>query len=384
MTTAIQNVRIFNGDQKLIENGSILFDENGVLEVTEGQLAGDINIDGSGKTVTPGLMDSHVHLGADQAPDVKTDVALMAYQVHKLFSYGITTVRNAFNANNTDVFLRDLISSGKIEGCRIVAAGRGFSITGGGAEGSYEVDTPDEMRKMVRRQIKCNSDFIKLGATGGMTGKRSVPGAPLLNEEMMRVAVEEARRTGRFVMVHATNESNETAQSAARAGVRSIEHVQMNEETARLMKENGVYYCPTIATRYLIVHNTRPEFMYMTNKAKPGDLDRKKAAIQLCLKHGVPIAAGSDANDNHGLVKIGTSFQTELQIYVEYGMTPMQVLQSATKIAAEMMAIDEEVGTLKPGKAADIAVFNGNPLKNIKDIEKVSMTFHNGKMVYQA
>jgi imidazolonepropionase-like amidohydrolase len=384
MKTSIQNVRIFDGSEKIIEKGSILFDANGIIDIGDRILCGDLNIDGSGKTITPGLIDCHVHMGSGDWDDkVEVDAACIAYQASMFFKYGITTVRNAADLNNIDILVRDLINSGKIKGCRIVAAGKYLSITGGGHGGSdSEADTPDEMRKVVRKQIKANADFIKLGATGSMSGKNSVPGAPLLSEEMMRVAVEEATRTGRLVMVHATGTGNESAQRAARAGVRSIEHIQMNETTATLMKENGTYYCPTIVTRYLIIHNTKPEYMYMTKKANPRDLERKKDTIQLCLKYNIPIVAGTDAGTP--IVPLGETLSTEAGIYVEFGMSKIQALQAATKTAAEMMKLDDEIGTLEKGKKADIVMFDGNPLEEIKDLKNVVLTVHNGELVYKA
>lgn len=375
-------MRIFDGTGGVMENGSILFDEDKIIEVSDQNLNGERNIDGLGKTITPGLIDCHVHMGG-MSGEKATDAACIAYQASMVFQYGITSVRNAAEPNNADILVRGLIHAGQIKGCRIVAAGKYISITGGCPGGcGVEVDTPDEMRKAVRKQIKEGADFIKLGATGSMNGKNSIPGAPLLSEEMMRVAVEEATRTGLLVMVHATSTGNESAQRAARAGVRSIEHIQMNEDTARIMKENGTYYCPTIVTRYIILHNTDPQYMWMTKKAKPEDLDRKKEALQLCLKYGIPIVAGTDAGS--AMVPIGKTLPVEIGLYVEFGLTPGQALQAATKTAAEMMRIIEETGTLEPGKKADIAMFDGNPLQFIDDLKKVVLTIHNGEVVYQA
>ncbi len=264
MRTIITNARLFSGDHVLCEDGFVTFDESGILAVgpmpqAPAAAEGDTVIDASGCTVLPGLMDCHVHMGRGSTPEVIA--ATISSDAGKLLRYGVTTVRNAAEPNNMDLLVRDLVEEGAVEGCRIVAAGRPFGITGCGCpDPSYAVDTLDEMRKAAHQQLKCRADFLKMSATGSMGGRHSVIGAALLSEDMMRVAVEEATRCGKYVMVHATNTCYEAAQNAARAGVRSIEHIQMDEETAQIMREHGTYYCPTIVMRWSIIHSTEPEY----------------------------------------------------------------------------------------------------------------------------
>jgi len=152
------------------------------------------------------------------------------------------------------------------------------------------------------------------------------------------------------------------------------------------MKEKGSYYCPTIVTRYNIIHSTEPEYEYMRKKASPQDLERKRRAIELCLNYDIPICASTDSIGtlkNNGLTKMGESLHMELMIYHEYGLTNMQAIQSATRTAARMLRIDDITGTLEPGKCADMVLIDGNPDEHLEDIRNVVMTFRGGEVLYQ-
>lgn len=389
MTTSIHHVRIFDGNHIIAENGSILFDRSQILSVSQEQMKGDVEIDGTGKTVMPGLIDCHVHLGVgtlgSKASQEEQAVGMLN-QFQALLSHGITTVRNMGTADDCDIKIRDLIKCGYLKGPRILASGRGISITGGhGWIMNYEADTPDETRKAARKAVYNGADVLKMFATGGMGTKGSIPNAPQLSEEQMRVICEEADRTGLLTAAHCTGA--EGAKRAIRAGVRSIEHIQMDEEIAALMKEYGSFYCPTIVTRYNIIHSTEPEYEHMRKKASPQDLERKRKAIGLCLSYGIPVCAGTDSIGtvlNDGLTRMGESLLTELQIYNEYGMTTMEVLRSATSVAARMLRIEDEAGTLEAGKNADLILVNGNPTKDLADLKNLVITVKDGEVLYRA
>ena len=392
MRQAIVHARILRETGQVTENGYVVFDESGILELGEGEYRGkdlDEKIDGEGKTLMPGLIDCHVHLGygglSPDTPEVEQGMAI-AMQMREFLKYGITTVRSMGTKDDCDIKMRNLIASGYLTGPRIIASGQGMCITGGhGWPMNYECDTPDEAKKAARKAIYAGADILKMFATGGMATKGSIPNAPQMSEEQMRAVCREADRTGLLTGAHCTG--IEGAQRAIRAGVRSIEHIPMDEETARMMKEHGCYYCPTIVTRYNIIHSTEPEYEHMRKKASPQELEKKKAAIGLCLKYGIPICASTDSMGslkNDGLTKMGESLVTELNIYHEYGLTNLQAIQSATSTAAEMLRLDQVTGRMKEGLQADLILVDGKPDEDLNALRNISMTVRGGTVLYKA
>ena len=172
-------------------------------------------------------------------------------------------------------------------------------------------------------------------ATGGMGTKGSVPNAPQLTEAQMRAAAEEAASVGKFTAAHCTGLAG--VMNAIRAGVNIIEHAQLDEPTAEALARSGAAWCPTIVTRYSILHTTDPAYQWMRAKADPGDLVRKQKALMLCKEYGIPVIAGTDAGPN-AMVRLGEALWTELGIYQEYGMTAQEVLHACTAGAAASAA----------------------------------------------
>ena len=367
MRTKVRNVRVFDGLRLWEKTADVLFDESGILADDNGPA--EVEVDGTGKTLLPGLIDGHVHMGMSgmEPPATEAGVialgALLAAQAQALWQYGITTVRNCGTGKNGDLAVRNAIREQKIPGVRIFGCGRVLSITGGhGWPMAIECDSVDEIRKAARLQLREGADFVKLMATGGMGTKGSVPNAPQLTEEQMRTAVEEAALVGKFTAAHCTG--LEGAQRAIRAGVHIIEHAQLDEETAAMMAQSGAVYCPTIVTRYNILHTEDPKFQWMRAKANPGDLVRKKKALNLCKSMGIPVIAGTDAGPNP-LTPLGSSLWRELGIYCEFGMTPVEALHAATAGAASVLGIDGETGSVRPGLCADLALYDGDPTVDI-------------------
>ena len=375
---------MFDGDRLWEKTADVLFDESGILADDNGPA--EVEVDGTGKTLLPGLIDGHVHMGMSgmEPPATEAGViamgALLAAQAQALWQYGITTVRNCGTGKNGDLAVRNAIREQKIPGVRIFGCGRVLSITGGhGWTMAIECDSVDEIRKAARLQLREGADFVKLMATGGMGTKGSVPNAPQLTEEQMRTAVEEAALVGKFTAAHCTG--LEGAQRAIRAGVHIIEHAQLDEETAAMMAQSGAVYCPTIVTRYNILHTEDPKFQWMRAKANPGDLVRKKKALNLCKSMGIPVIAGTDAGPNP-LTPLGSSLWRELGIYCEFGMTPVEALHAATAGAASVLGIDGETGSVRPGLCADLTLYDGDPTGDIGQLNTLCCTWQGGILRY--
>ncbi len=389
MSVIIRNARIIDGNGGVIENGSIEFGEEGIIRVSPELLDGDKVIDGTGKTVIPGLMDAHVHIGMSPTADY-TDILKRENETHnairhcadmpKFLRYGITTVKNMGSPYDADVYLRDLINAGIIDGPRIIASGRNMGITGGHGNFSARIcDTADEARKAARQTCAIGADILKVMATGGILTPNSVAGSPQMTEEQMRAVVEEAHNTNRITGAHCVGYKGTL--DAINAGIDSIEHGHyLTDELMDKMIENGQYLCPTIVATRGVFESTvdTPLAEYFRSKIRP-IAPMHLEVIAKAIKKGVKIVAGTDVStlDN----PIGT-LAKELDWYVKLGMTPMEAIISATRTCAELCHIDKITGTLEKGKCADLVLIEGNPLEDMMDLLKVERTYVKGRLLY--
>lgn len=346
-------------------------------------------------TVLPGLIDCHVHLEADwndfsatgnlrRSSAEKTLVGLQNAQTY--LRRGFTTVRDA---GTTDpgydtIALRNAFARGTFAGPRVIAAGVPISVTGGHADLNALApdvpmvkfpniaDTVDEVRAAVRHDLRNGVDWIKLMATGGVSDALSDYNVQELSDDQMKAAVEVAHRAGRKVMAHAEGTAGITA--AVRAGVDSIEHgTMLDEETAQLMAERGTWLVPTLETfqRGVEIGLTSGQEPIMLEKGK-AILRHQQPAFERALRHHVKIAFGLDDEPK---------FTTrEFQALVTGGLTPLQALQTATTSAAMLLSID--AGSLEPGKIADVIAIDGDPLKDVKSLEKVVFVMKSGVVAH--
>lgn len=169
--------------------------------------------------------------------------------------------------------------------------------------------------------------------------------------------------------------------TASRAGVNIIEHAQLDEPTAEALARSGAAWCPTIVTRYSILHTTDPAYQWMRAKADPGDLVRKQKALMLCKEYGIPVIAGTDAGPN-AMVRLGEALWTELGIYQEYGMTAQEVLHACTAGAAEILRIGETTGSVRTGLAADLALFEGDVTADVTAVKTLCRVWQGGVQKY--
>ena len=345
-------------------------------------------------TLLPGLMDVHVHLTYDLSGDwvmrpvreTAADEALRgAANANKTLMAGFTTVRNVGAGGFADVSLMKAIDAGLIQGPRIIPAGHAIGITGGHcdatgwAPGVLELgpkegvaDGVDQVVAAARYQIKHGAKVIKVCATAGVFSYDATLGAQQLSDAELRAVVEEANRHGLKVAAHA--HGTEGINAAIRAGVASIEHGSMlDDEAIRLMKEKGTYLVPTayLLTQFKFEGIPAP-IAAKARQAIPLAQESHRKAIAA----GVKIAFGTDA----AVYPHGDNGR-EFAVYVGYGMKPIDAIRTATVNAADLLGVVDR-GVIARGKLADLIAVPGNPLQDVKVLEKVVWVMKGG-VVYK-
>ncbi len=346
--------------------------------------AGVPTLDATGRRVLPGLIDAHVHLttNSNASQPVPSDVFRgqvppPAKLLHGLrnaersLAAGFTTLRVMGHRDVGELELRDMIAEGLITASRLVVSPWWITMTGGHGDLFYPpytvrrpgdtADGIDECRKLVRLQSRLGADFIKVMAGGG-TSHGEQPHTPNYTVAEMTAIVEEARDLDLKVASHAL--SLESIHRSLAAGVHSIEHGSyLDEETAVEMRERGTYLVPTLAFNdWCQVEGTSRGLSPEGVRDLKGIHDAALEAFAIAREVGVPIAAGTDSSGT--LCPFGEHAR-EIELYVEHGMSCEQALVTATSAAAELLAIDEEVGSLRAGLHGDVIVVDGDPLQDI-------------------
>ena len=385
---AYRAARVVDGiSEQPVEDGAVAVEDENISSVgAAADLPADMDVVDLGDvTLLPGLIDAHVHLVWDASAAPHEVVASESRVLTALrcarnavlhLRAGVTTVRDTGATDALSVDLARAVELGLIPGPRIVPTGRVIAMTGGHAWFlGREADGSDAVRHAAREELKGGASCIKFMASGGIYGGAEEPGSPQLTVEEMRAGVEEAHKAGCKVAAHAYSVA--AISNALEAGVDSIEHGSfLDIETAERMREGGVYLVPTISV-YAAMNAKGPELGapdYVLRKT-PEVLNASREAFQLALEAGVPIAAGTDCGapgHPHG------TLPEELRLMVEAGATPMQALRFGTATAAELLSIGDELGTLEPGKKADIVAVAGDPLEDIKALREVRLVLRGG------
>ena len=362
--------------------------------------AGSERLDWSAYTVLPGLFDLHTHLAdasqsADLALPLKTSPAatalIGAHHARLTLEAGFTTVRDVGTYRGlTDVALRNAINAGDVPGPRMFVAGAYITIPKGGGELNGVVpneqlpadmrlgvaSTADEAAAKTASLIDQGADFIKTIATGAVLAIGTEPGEPELTEDQLRAVVTTAKARGKFVTAHAHGAVG--IKSAIRAGVRSIEHASLiDDEAVKMAKASGTWLVMDIYNGdYIDDVGTRDKWPeeYLRKNRETTDIQR--AGFTNAVKMGVKIAYGTDS----GVYPHGGNAK-QFAYMVRYGMTPMQAIQSATIRAAELLNKEDMLGSVQPGRFADLVAVKGDPLQNIRVLENLTHVMKDGKLV---
>lgn len=382
----------------VVENDKIVAVESGYKTPANG----DQVIDLKNHTLMPGLMDMHTHFSTQMSPGTYTedfflneaDVALRgATFAEKTLMAGFTTVRELGDIHHTSTALRKAITAGYVKGPRIYTAGKSIATTGGHADPTNGVayalmgdpgpkdgviNGPEEARKAVRQRYKEGADLIKITATGGVLSVAKSGSNPQFNSEELKAIVETAKDYGMTVAVHA--HGKEGMDRAIEAGVDSIEHgTLMDKATMKLMKRHGTYYVPTIsAGKWAAEKAAMPGFFPELVRPKALAIGPKiQQTFANAYKEGVKIAFGTDS----GVGAHGDNWR-EFVFMTEAGMPAIAAIQSATIASARLLKVDQELGSVTPGKIADLVAVPGDPLQDIQLMGKVSFVMKAG-VVYK-
>jgi imidazolonepropionase-like amidohydrolase len=397
---AVQAGRLIDGVSTAArERATVLVGAGKVISVQDGWQApaGARVIDLKTSTVLPGLIDAHTHItgegtgnaivqAATESP-VDAAVRSTAYAKRTLEA-GFTTIRNVGAEGGADVALKRAIEAGIVPGPRIWTARTAISITGGhGDQGGLRpdlwvaptwmdgiVDSADEARKAVRYQHKYGADLIKFTATGGVLSIGDSGDAQQFTDEEMKAIVEASHLLGMKVAAHAHGKRG--IEAAIRAGVDSIEHGTYSDaETFRLFEEHGTYLVPTIlagktvAEMATIPGHFHPSVQEKAARIGPLIQDMFKRAYAA----GVKVAFGTDSGvSNHG------DNAREFQYMVEAGMPAMEAILAATRGGADLIGASDRIGSLQPGRFADLIAVAGNPLTDVGELRRVTFVMKGG------
>jgi imidazolonepropionase-like amidohydrolase len=382
------NPRPVPGASVTVENGRI-------VEVLDASRSPDTRqaelIDLGGAYLLPGLWDVHIHPDylASTGASIAEQTAIFGYRMMEaLTESGVIGLRCAGSAHFMDVAWKRAFDAGQYVGPRLFACGHFLTTTGGHfltSGHARECDGPYGFVRAIREQIKNGVDHIKLNLTGGIMGPAwDRHWQSFLLDDELEAAFAICRKRGFPVMAHAA--SPEAVQAAARLGAHSVEHGYiMDAESVESLRANGTWYVPTLAISHLTPDQASDpwEKRWVAERNLASDLCHRadlaagthRACFQQALAAGVKMALGSDIRP------LKDAALLELGLWVKAGATPWQALQAATRHAAELCGVGQDLGTIEPGKLADLIVVAADPLDDITNLRRLLLVLKAGRIV---
>ncbi|MBA2488462.1 MAG: amidohydrolase family protein [Chloroflexi bacterium] len=396
--TVFRGGLIFDGTGAQASSGDLVVEGGRIVDLGGGS-DGDISVDCAGMTLLPGLFDCHTHVmfsHIDQWKQIQTPFSYQFYEaagnLAATLGVGITTIRDAGGA---DLGVKRALEDGLIGGPRMHISIRMLSQTGGHGDDWYVsgvevpfmvahpgapsgmVDGPDAMRVKVRQMIRAGADVIKVATSGGVLSPRDDPRHAHLRPAELEILVAEAEAAGVFVMAHA--QAADGIKNAVRAGIRSIEHgIYLDDEAIELMLEHGTWLVPTLVAPGGVIDAAAqgvPVPEASVAKARQV-VDIHQRSFSKAVAAGVRIAMGTDS----GVTPHGSNLR-ELALMADGGMEPAQVLAAATSSAAELMGLSDRLGTLEPGKLADVVLVRGDVADLATLSERIESVYMEGRLV---
>ena len=393
------------GRGELLDDRVIVVEGDRIVDVTT-EVPAETSarvIDLRDRTVLPGLIDCHSHLIGEIETGQGYAALVMRTAAQEAMS-GVRNARDTLEAGFTsvrdvgtfrafvDCALRDAIDAGDTPGPRMLCAGAYVTVSGGGGDitglapdvnAAVPIDlrfgvsnSVDEVRRAVRRILAGGADFIKVIATGAVLTEGTTPGAPEFSEDEIRAAVEEAALIGTHVAAHA--HGAEGIKRAVRAGVRSIEHGSlMDDEAIELMATHGTYLVADVYDGdWIAQEGARGGWSAEVMRKNEETTDAQREGFTKAVKAGVKLAFGTDSG-----VYPHRFVARQFAYMVRLGMTPTEAIRSATVVAAELMGWQDRVGSIAPGKLADLIAVEGDPLDDVSVLEDVRLVMKGGRVV---